>query len=102
MTALVLAFVALASAVGIVGQQSAGRTITLNYDDYVYWGPLTAPAVFTLLGLKLVNSTGTFGGTGQRESRAAAAVRAHSIVRDRRAHDCQTQCSRASAPAATE
>lgn len=37
-------------------------TVTLSYDDYYYFGPLTTPAAVTLIGLKLVSSTGTFSG----------------------------------------
>jgi hypothetical protein len=57
----VLMCVELIVALAIAGKMGPGR-VTLQFDDYIYYGPLSTPAALTIQGLRLESSTGTFGG----------------------------------------
>lgn len=61
MILIFFSFIAHAKAVGIIGKMGPGR-MTLQFDDYIYYGPLDTPAALTIQGLHLESSTGTFGG----------------------------------------
>lgn len=60
-TMLLVALLTMVEAKAIAGVMGPGR-MTLQFDDYIYYGPLNTPAALTIQGLRLESSTGTFGG----------------------------------------